>query len=84
LSKDYRSQPRWSAGKKVDLRAAVEAHRLAAQRDDVPPPASKVDGVVLFCADRLAPLLLVGQDRALVLLAAAPLGLDIRGHAGTP
>jgi uncharacterized OsmC-like protein len=31
---------------------------------------TEVDGVVLFCADRPAPLLLVGQDRALVLLEA--------------
>jgi predicted anti-sigma-YlaC factor YlaD len=53
------------------------------------PPGShtwvtEVDGVVLFCADRPAPLLLVGQDRALVLLAAGRLGLDIRGLDGSP
>jgi hypothetical protein len=35
----------------------------------------EVDGVVLFCADRPAPSLVVGEDRALVLLAADRLGL---------
>jgi hypothetical protein len=35
----------------------------------------EVDGVVLFCADRPAPSLEVGEDRALVLLAADRLGL---------
>ena len=36
---------------------------------------TEVDGVVLFCADRPAPSLVVGQDRAQVLVAAARLGL---------
>ena len=36
---------------------------------------SEVEGVVLFCADRPAPSLVVGQDRAQVLVAAARLGL---------
>ena len=36
---------------------------------------TEVDGVVLFCADRPAPSLVVGQDRAKVLVAAARLGL---------
>jgi hypothetical protein len=45
---------------------------------------TEVDGVGLFCADRPTPSLVVGQDRAQVLLAAARLGLDTRGHAGTP
>jgi hypothetical protein len=34
-----------------------------------------VEGVVLFCADRPTPSLVVGQDRAKVLVAAARLGL---------
>jgi hypothetical protein len=37
---------------------------------------AEVDGVVLFCADRPAPSLVVGQDRAEVLLAAQRLGLS--------
>jgi predicted anti-sigma-YlaC factor YlaD len=36
---------------------------------------TEVEGVVLFCADRPAPSLVVGQDRAKVLVAAARLGL---------
>lgn len=36
---------------------------------------AEVDGVVLFCADRPAPSLIVGQDRAEVLMAAQRLGL---------
>jgi hypothetical protein len=36
---------------------------------------TEVEGVVLFCADRPAPSLVVGQDRATVLVAAARLGL---------
>jgi hypothetical protein len=36
---------------------------------------SEVEGVVLFCADRPAPSLVVGLDRAKVLVAAAGLGL---------
>jgi predicted anti-sigma-YlaC factor YlaD len=36
---------------------------------------TEVDGVVLFCADRPAPSLVLGQDRAKVLVAAARLGL---------
>jgi predicted anti-sigma-YlaC factor YlaD len=45
---------------------------------------SEVDGVVLFCTDRPTPSLVVGQDRALVLLAASRLGLDLRGQEGSP
>jgi hypothetical protein len=37
---------------------------------------AEVDGVVLFCADRPAPSLVVGQDRAEVLRAALRLGLS--------
>jgi hypothetical protein len=37
---------------------------------------AEVDGVVVFCADRPAPSLVVGQDRAEVLLAAQRLGLS--------
>jgi hypothetical protein len=36
---------------------------------------SEVEGVVLFCDDRPAPSLVVGRDRAKVLVAAARLGL---------
>jgi hypothetical protein len=37
---------------------------------------AEVDGAVVFCADRPAPSLVVGQDRAEVLLAAQRLGLS--------
>ena len=37
---------------------------------------AEVDGVVLVCAERPAPSLVVGQDRAEVLLAARRLGLS--------
>jgi hypothetical protein len=37
---------------------------------------AEVDGVVLFCAERPAPSLVVGQDRVEVLLAARRLGLS--------
>jgi hypothetical protein len=42
--------------------------------------------VVLFCADQPAPSLVVGRDRAQVLLAAARLGLDAStsGDEGAP
>jgi len=51
---------------------AVGAHHPAGSDTWV----AEVDGVVLFCADQPAPSLVVGQDRAEVLLAAARLGLD--------
>jgi len=50
---------------------AVGAHHPAGSDTWI----SEVEGVVLFCADRPAPSLVVGQDRALVLLAATRLGL---------
>ena len=50
---------------------AVGAHHPAGSDTWI----SEVEGVVLFCADRPAPSLVVGQDRAQVLLAAARLGL---------
>jgi predicted anti-sigma-YlaC factor YlaD len=50
---------------------AVGAHHPAGSDTWI----TEVDGVVLFCADRPAPSLVVGQDRAKVLLAAARLGL---------
>ena len=59
---------------------AVGAHHPAGSDTWV----TEVDGVGLFCADRPTPSLVVGQDRAQVLLAAARLGLDTRGHVGTP
>jgi hypothetical protein len=59
---------------------AVGAHHPAGSATWV----TEVDGVGLFCADRPTPSLVLGQDRAQVLLAAARLGLDTHGHAGTP
>ena len=59
---------------------AVGAHHPAGSDTWV----TEVDGVGLFCADRPTPSLVLGQDRAQVLLAAARLGLDTHGHAGTP
>lgn len=50
---------------------AVGAHHPAGSDTWV----TEVDGVVLFCADQPAPALVVGQDRAQVLLAAERLGL---------
>ena len=50
---------------------AVGAHHPAGSDTWI----TEVDGVVLFCADRPAPSLVVGQDRAKVLVAAARLGL---------
>jgi hypothetical protein len=50
---------------------AVGAHHPAGSDTWI----SEVDGVVLFCADRPAPSLVVGQDRAKVLVAAVRLGL---------
>jgi predicted anti-sigma-YlaC factor YlaD len=50
---------------------AVGAHHPAGSDTWI----SEVDGVVLFCADRPAPSLVVGQDRAKVLVTAARLGL---------
>jgi predicted anti-sigma-YlaC factor YlaD len=50
---------------------AVGAHHPAGSDTWI----TEVDGVVLFCADRPAPSLVVGQDRAQVLVAAARLGL---------
>jgi hypothetical protein len=37
---------------------------------------AEIDGVVLVCAERPAPSLVVGQDRAEVLLAVQRLGLS--------
>jgi hypothetical protein len=59
---------------------AVGAHHPAGSDAWV----TEVDGVVLFCADRPTPSLVVGQDRVQVLLAAARLGLDTGGHADMP
>ena len=50
---------------------AVGAHHPAGSDTWV----TEVNGVVLFCADRPTPSLVLGQDRAKVLLAAARLGL---------
>jgi hypothetical protein len=46
---------------------------------------AEVRGMVLVCAHRPAPTLVVGQDRAEVLLAAARLGLPAgSGERGGP
>jgi predicted anti-sigma-YlaC factor YlaD len=50
---------------------AVGAHHPAGSDTWI----TEVEGVVLFCADRPAPSLVVGQGRAKVLVAAARLGL---------
>jgi Putative zinc-finger len=50
---------------------AVGAHHPAGSDTWI----TEVEGVVLFCADRPAPSLVVGQDRTKVLVAAARLGL---------
>jgi hypothetical protein len=59
---------------------AVGAHHSAGSDTWV----SKINGVVLFCTDHPTPSLVVGQDHAMVLRAAAQLGLDTGGQAGTP
>jgi len=51
---------------------AVGAHHPAGSHTWI----SEVEGVVLFCADRPTPSLVLGQDRAQVLVAAAQLGLS--------
>jgi predicted anti-sigma-YlaC factor YlaD len=67
-----------AAGHRVVL---LRAERVFPEADGARPMPdgatwiAEVDGVVLFCADRPAPSLVVGQDRAEVLLAARRLGL---------
>jgi len=67
-----------AAGHRVVLLRADRLFPEAAGARLMPGGATwiaEVDGVVLFCADRPAPSLVVGQDRAEVLLAAQRLGL---------
>jgi len=67
-----------AAGHRVVLLRADRLFPEAAGARPMPGGATwiaEVDGVVLFCADRPAPSLVVGQDRAEVLLAAQRLGL---------
>jgi hypothetical protein len=68
-----------AAGHRVVLLRAARLFPEAAGARPMPDGATwiaEVDGVVLFCADRPAPSLVVGQDRAEVLLAAQRLGLS--------
>lgn len=68
-----------AAGHRVVLLRADRRFPEAAGARVMPDDATwiaEVDGVVLFCADRPAPSLVVGQDRAEVLLAAQRLGLS--------
>jgi hypothetical protein len=68
-----------AAGHRVVLLRADRLFPEAAGARPMPDGATwiaEVDGVVLFCADRPAPSLVVGQDRAEVLLAAQRLGLS--------
>jgi hypothetical protein len=66
------------AGHRVTLLRASRSFPTAAGARHQPTAAvwlAEVDQVVLFCADRPWPALVVGQDRAEVLLAADRLGL---------
>jgi hypothetical protein len=66
------------AGHRVTLLRASRSFPTAAGARHQPTAAmwlAEVDQVVLLCADRPWPALLVGQDRAEVLLAAQQLGL---------
>jgi hypothetical protein len=68
-----------AAGHRVVLLQGDRLFPEAAGARPMPDGATwiaEVDGVVLFCADRPAPSLVVGQDRAEVLLAAQRLGLS--------
>jgi Putative zinc-finger len=68
-----------AAGHRVVLLRADRLFPEATGAQPMPDGATwiaEVDGVVLFCADRPAPSLVVGQDRAEVLLAAQRLGLS--------
>jgi len=68
-----------AAGHRVVLLRSDSLFPEAAGARPMPDGATwiaEVDGVVLFCADRPAPSLVVGQDRAEVLLAAQRLGLS--------
>jgi hypothetical protein len=68
-----------AAGHRVVLLRADRRFPEAAGARLMPGEATwiaEVDGVVLLCADRPAPSLVVGQDRAEVLLAARRLGLS--------
>jgi hypothetical protein len=68
-----------AAGHRVVLLRADQRFPQAADARLMPGGVTwmaEVDGVVVFCADRPAPSLVVGQDRAEVLLAAQRLGLS--------
>lgn len=67
------------AGHRVTLLRASRSFPTAAGARQQPTAAmwlAEVDQVVVLCADRPSPSLLVGQDRAEVLLAADRLGLS--------
>jgi hypothetical protein len=66
------------AGRRVTLLRASRSFPTAIGASHEPTPTmwlAEVDRVVVLCADRPQPSLLVGQDRAEVLLAAGLLGL---------
>jgi hypothetical protein len=74
VAHDYRD----AAGRKVTLLRADRSFPEAAGANHPPGTAiwvAEVDGVAVLCADRPSPSLLVGRDRAEVLLAASQLGL---------
>lgn len=68
-----------AAGRRVVLLRAERVFPEAAGARLMPGGATwiaEVDGVVLFCANQPAPSLVMGRDRAEVLLAAQRLGLS--------
>jgi uncharacterized protein YcfJ len=74
VAHDYRD----AAGGRVTLLLADRSFPEARGADHPPGTAiwvAEVDGVAVLCADRPSPSLLVGRDRAEVLLAASRLGL---------
>jgi putative zinc finger protein len=74
VAHDYRD----AAGRQVTLLLADRSFPEAVGASHPPGTAiwvAEVDGVAVLCADRPSPSLLVGRDRAEVLLAASQLGL---------
>ena len=74
VAHDYRD----AAGRQVTLLLADRSFPEAVGASHPPGAAiwvAEVDGVAVLCADRPSPSLLVGRDRAEVLLVASQLGL---------
>jgi hypothetical protein len=74
VAHDYRD----AAGRRLTLLHADRSFPEALGASHPPGAAiwvAEVDGVAVLCADRPSPSLLVGRDRAEVLLAASQLGL---------